>query len=590
MDTATWLPPYKAYGYIMGDQHLVTFDQTHYNFAGRCSYILARDMVDDSFTVVVNYNNRPRQPQIQSIIVQLRLVAIEVDRNGKVKINDQETDLPFSSYGSVRAVRDQNVVRVQDFDDLVVEMDATRGIISIGISGWYHGRTAGLLGTYDNERFNDLTDASRKVNNVVEEFANSWEVSPSFCRTRNTAGNDVLDESLPEVQACNAYLNSSSSYYTPCFEQLSSEQSVRACVEYVRSGESQLKAQCRAGEQYRYMCRRKGVVIGTPAECVTCAFPEGREVAAGYSEEVRSEKGQRSADVVFVVDESECNSWARSGIPRMAAQLENALLAQGMQKSRFGLVSYYGYGQPALVHTIQGQMFGDSNNLLKAAETLSLTASVSDRSPTDALRSAMMYPYRVGVAKILVLVPCWCRGDLGDLASVLQSHGFVLHVLQEQPLMVAESSNNSPSKVFGADRDIVMTRRGTSRISSSLGEHVQLPQDQCVSMALATNGSVFDFTHMRERDRIQREFLEAFATRAAFTAWPPACQVCSCHDDGAGGGHSVCRLCEDNAGHENHIPFWLQSPTTSLMSVINDLHHRVMTALLVPPLNSTTAA
>lgn len=62
---------------------------------------------------------------------------------------------------------------------------------------------------------------------------------------------------------------------------------------------------------------------------VTCAFPEGREVAAGYSEEVRSEEGQRSADVVFVVDESECNSWARIGIPRMAAQLENALLAQG---------------------------------------------------------------------------------------------------------------------------------------------------------------------------------------------------------------------------------------------------------------------
>lgn len=91
---------------------------------------------------------------------------------------------------------------------------------SIGISGWYHGRTAGLLGTYDNERFNDLTDASRKVNNVVEEFANSWEVSPSFCRTRNTAGNDVIDELLPEVQACNAYLNSSSSYYTPCFEQV----------------------------------------------------------------------------------------------------------------------------------------------------------------------------------------------------------------------------------------------------------------------------------------------------------------------------------------------------------------------------------
>lgn len=91
----------SAYGYVMGDQHLVTFDQTHYNFAGRCSYILARDMVDDSFTVVVNYNNRPRQPQIQSIIVQLRLVAVEVDRDGKVY---KDTYVVCSSLSSLYGV------------------------------------------------------------------------------------------------------------------------------------------------------------------------------------------------------------------------------------------------------------------------------------------------------------------------------------------------------------------------------------------------------------------------------------------------------------------------------------------------------
>lgn len=75
-------PP--AYAYVIGDQHVVTFDRKHYNFAGRCSYILARDMVDDRFTVVLNYNNRPRQPQVQSLVVLLRGVAIEVGRDSKV--------------------------------------------------------------------------------------------------------------------------------------------------------------------------------------------------------------------------------------------------------------------------------------------------------------------------------------------------------------------------------------------------------------------------------------------------------------------------------------------------------------------------
>ena len=77
----------SAHAYIMGDQHVVTFDQKHYSFAGRCSYILARDMADDRFTVVVNYNNRPRQPQVQSIVVLLRGVAIEVDIDSKVSVS-----------------------------------------------------------------------------------------------------------------------------------------------------------------------------------------------------------------------------------------------------------------------------------------------------------------------------------------------------------------------------------------------------------------------------------------------------------------------------------------------------------------------
>ena len=49
--------------------------------------------------------------------------------------------------------------------------------------------------------------------------------------------------------------------------QVEAGELVRVCVNYVRSGLSVVEAQCKAGQQYRYMCHRRGVTLGTPAEC-----------------------------------------------------------------------------------------------------------------------------------------------------------------------------------------------------------------------------------------------------------------------------------------------------------------------------------
>lgn len=74
-------------------------------------------------------------------------------------------------------------------------------------------------------------------------------------------------------------------------------------------------------------------------------------------------------------------------------------------------------------------------------------------SPGDtsaALREAMKYPFRVGVAKLLVLLPCSaCSGDMYALGQVLRSHGFLMHVLKTQDFKVTESANHSPVRLFG---------------------------------------------------------------------------------------------------------------------------------------------
>ena len=49
-------------------------------------------------------------------------------------------------------------------------------VCSVTVSGWYFGKTGGLLGVYDNEPANDLMTPQRQVEEDPEVFANSWAV------------------------------------------------------------------------------------------------------------------------------------------------------------------------------------------------------------------------------------------------------------------------------------------------------------------------------------------------------------------------------------------------------------------------------
>ena len=107
------------------------------------------------------------------------------------------------------------------------------------------------------------------------------------------------------------------------------------------------------------------------------------------------------------------------------------------------------------------------------------------------------------------------------------------------PLLL--SSDTCP--LTGLDSTKAHTQRSAARRSGAIFDQLKAPSGSCAQLALSTNGSVFDVTHMQGRSRIQSEFMESFATRGAVGAVSPSCEVCSCHDDGSGRGHTVCRLC-----------------------------------------------
>lgn len=63
---------------IIGSQHYVTFDGRYFDFAGNCTYLLAKDFVHDTFAVLVKYNTETEKITHQ-IIVLIENNAIELD-------------------------------------------------------------------------------------------------------------------------------------------------------------------------------------------------------------------------------------------------------------------------------------------------------------------------------------------------------------------------------------------------------------------------------------------------------------------------------------------------------------------------------
>jgi hypothetical protein len=65
---------------IVGGQHYRTFDGRHFEFAGLCTYLAARDFVRNHFAILIKYeHNSNYASPIHKIIVLVGNSAIQID-------------------------------------------------------------------------------------------------------------------------------------------------------------------------------------------------------------------------------------------------------------------------------------------------------------------------------------------------------------------------------------------------------------------------------------------------------------------------------------------------------------------------------
>merc|ERR1719431_867012 len=315
MPKTTGLPPFTATAMVAGNQHFFTFDGSFMEFAGDCSYVLARDFADGKFTVIANYRRTRAGPKRQSISVMAGPNTVEVFNTFKTVVDKDIVELPIDlpEASIKRAGVDQ--ITIESKKGMTVSCHMKTEICTVAISGWYFGKTGGLLGTYDYEPSTDMTNPMGKRLEDIERFANTWEVAKTCSDKTNYAKafHKVANiKTTPAYTVCADLFLAESSALRPAFRVLDATPFMNMCINDVfewqnhpEADKMMTKKACTAVAAYMEEAKLRGIMMEAPKACMSCTSVEGQEMSVGAVEKVT--KAMEGVDTVVIVEENTKN-------------------------------------------------------------------------------------------------------------------------------------------------------------------------------------------------------------------------------------------------------------------------------------------
>ena len=261
----------------------------------------------------------------------------------------------------------------------------------------------------------------------------------------------------------------------------------------------------------------------------------------------------KAADVVFVVSHKSCNRDVIARLEDIVNQMIRNFKQSGVRDVRFGLV---GYGLPGTLggphsHTFEGEIFNTGNKFTAGLSSFAITNERTTEDSLTALHYAARYPFRMGVSKSIVHVPCdSCTEqevEYPDIQRLLLDRDIHLHLLLHHNFELRTAARKT-AYIFGIDREGLFTPRsvGDEELNGdkTLRKQVYVPKDLCAALSQESDGSIFSMTQLLEaRTMVQKKFLDVFTRMTAKKGAPTECQICECMADETGVGISVCRSC-----------------------------------------------
>ena len=267
-----------------GDPHYRTFDGHLHHYQGRCYYIMARDCLNNDFTVLVQNDQRGHTgvSWTQEVTFNRANVSVTLLQGLRVRANGQVVDLPYIYSPYVYVKLEGGLVAVET-DIGVSLMWNGDSIISVSVPSDYAGKMCGLCGNYNGNAFDDQRLRDGRVALDLNEFGSAWQVtwdkyfiyyknSLFFAQVKRLG--DKCDErggvSDPCKQRSRSHRESArekcsillGDVFKPCHGTVDHTQYFYSCMfDVCACARSESHCLCSAIEAYANECAREGVEL-----------------------------------------------------------------------------------------------------------------------------------------------------------------------------------------------------------------------------------------------------------------------------------------------------------------------------------------
>ncbi|XP_016937028.3 uncharacterized protein Apoltp [Drosophila suzukii] len=566
LDPKTWLPPYYSRALLIDSRHYMTFDQRfvglNLNFDefgngrpnAQCSYLLAHDFFKRNFTLLLEPATKPLAGQgltrKLSFIANDQLIEIDLGTD-HISINGNPQPILPLKLGAVNIHRDLDVLSITSDTEFSLHCNVQFDLCWFEVSGWYFARTAGLLGTLNNEPFDEYTMSNSVISNETQQFTDSWSLKK--CRQTKLAQTQEVSKEVSDT--CTSFFRTG--MLATCSAVIDPSPFYEMCLDLgmksppIRKGHPAVKGACSAALAYIEACTALKVPMRVPTQCVFCQLSNGSYVPEGTFMELSGPEIPRSSDVVFIVEAKDCNANLKTSknIMTVVSSIEEQLQAAKLTNNRYAVVAFGGvapYDKPRSVIYEHNEFTSKPDQLADYFGHIN-TGNGSSNDILMAISTAAKLNFRPGVSKTFVLLSCSkcaARDMRFDYTSILQymlEEGINLHILADTEFDFER--NKKLRHFFGLDSKMVYSKRFPEGDADSRNT-THIPKSNlgiCTTLAVETQGSVFSARKLQpERKYPIKRFATIFAKRVALSATPIQSQTCECSAHNTGVSYMAC--------------------------------------------------
>nr|CAD7432411.1 unnamed protein product [Timema monikensis] len=155
-------------------------------------------------------------------------VPFLVKRNPQVPVGSTSPDFKslffddrISSYTPLKDHQPSKFYLSQDFTlQLIIREQGFHKELSGVLSAdkrWYFGKTAGLLGTMDNEPSTDFLTSQKTLETDIAKFAQSWLIDANKCSSNKNLATKAISGDPDVINQCDLFFKSKTSPFYTCF-------------------------------------------------------------------------------------------------------------------------------------------------------------------------------------------------------------------------------------------------------------------------------------------------------------------------------------------------------------------------------------